>query len=673
MSTLQQTFLNMTADDFQFNDAVLGVAISISSLCIGYVLFDFILNKKSRHIPSRLMVVRAIFNYIAIMIVLITVNYQEIISNDMFMCEFQGALFLFSLYVATIYYALICWELYLTLNNPFRAPSSGSILFHTIALSICFFVVFGVAISDNFKYRNTFKICFIIESNASYNALNWCLIYIPTFGICLGGFIATGWSVKRLKATIIDETFELRWLLIKQQTVIITCFSINYALQMATWILLYSNTCSKCNPYFLTAFCFIGSIFDAITWITRKYIKQISQLRISSIIPGQLPSPSPKLKRKKTIKNISDALRKEVITCIIDGLAKSAEKRINVKQLRSGQASINAPITNISSNLLNEKNNDYRSILDQNSLFPDDYPSKLDGKEKPNVIERYEVETLGAHKSDGVFTDYAPKIFVYLRENIYGISSESYYDSILPINDVSKVSLELVAKFSEGRSGAFFFFTKDMKYLIKTLTKSEAQLLLDTLKNYVNFMTNNRKTYLSKYFGLHSIKLYGHSIYFVVNKNIFSSLEKDPDEKYDIKGSWIDRNTNYQITDRKLMKDSDLKKSLLLNRKKSMKIYNQLAKDTMFLGKANIMDYSLLLGIVYVKLKYDRGSIECKDDLYDEELKHDSGSELLSENDEKYEIMDAEAVEGPGIYCIGIIDMLQKWDLNKKSERFVKA
>eukprot|EP01084_Bolivina_argentea_P308480 533436_1 len=229
MSTLQQTFLNMTADDFQFNDAVLGVAISISSLCIGYVLFDFILNKKSRHIPSRLMVVRAIFNYIAIMIVLITVNYQEIISNDMFMCEFQGALFLFSLYVATIYYALICWELYLTLNNPFRAPSSGSILFHTIALSICFFVVFGVAISDNFKYRNTFKICFIIESNASYNALNWCLIYIPTFGICLGGFIATGWSVKRLKATIIDETFELRWLLIKQQTVIITCFRMDSA------------------------------------------------------------------------------------------------------------------------------------------------------------------------------------------------------------------------------------------------------------------------------------------------------------------------------------------------------------------------------------------------------------------------------------------------------------
>ena len=76
-----------------------------------------------------------------------------------------------------------------------------------------------------------------------------------------------------------------------------------------------------------------------------------------------------------------------------------------------------------------------------------------------------------------------------------------------------------------------------VRYLIKTLTKSEAQLLLDTLHKYVHFMRDNPKTFLSKYFGLHAIKLYGHSIYFVVNKNMFANLDKQPDETYDIKGS----------------------------------------------------------------------------------------------------------------------------------------
>ena len=62
-----------------------------------------------------------------------------------------------------------------------------------------------------------------------------------------------------------------------------------------------------------------------------------------------------------------------------------------------------------------------------------------------------------------------------------------YLDSVFPYNRFKRESRgnclgDIVAKFSEGRSGAFFFYTKDMKYLVKTLTKSEAQLLLRTLQ-----------------------------------------------------------------------------------------------------------------------------------------------------------------------------------------------
>ena len=33
----------------------------------------------------------------------------------------------------------------------------------------------------------------------------------------------------------------------------------------------------------------------------------------------------------------------------------------------------------------------------------------------------------------------------------------------------------------------------------------------------------------------------------------------------------------------------------------------------------------------------------------------------------------AKNIEGPGIYYVGIIDMLQRWDINKKVEQFVKT
>eukprot|EP00483_Globobulimina_turgida_P000109 UN00109 len=141
-----------------------------------------------------------------------------------------------------------------------------------------------------------------------------------------------------------------------------------------------------------------------------------------------------------------------------------------------------------------------------------------------------------------------------------------------------------------------------MKYLIKTLTKDEAQLLLTTLKKYTLYMVNNGETYLSKYFGLHSILLYSHSIYFVVNKNVFPSLYKSPNETYDIKGSWVDRHTQHHVTDRKLMKDSDLHSKLVLNKPQAEAMNQQLKADTLFLSSVNIMDYSLLLGIFYTKV-----------------------------------------------------------------------
>ena len=541
------------------------------------------------------MVVRAIFNYIAAIVILIAFEHQNFIKQNVAPCHWQAAIFLFSLYMATVYYALICWELYLTLKNPFRAPTSGSFIFHIIITSFCVMVVSSLAIAKRFEYRDEFKVCFMKETN-SISLWNICFIYIPVFGIVIGGFIALGWSVRKLKSTIIDETFELRWTLIRQQTAIITCFTINYGLQAISWSVLFwwntqnfsQNPNLDINPYLLSIFCVIACVFDAVTWFIRKWVKKIHQIQssFSSMSMGPLrsqnnrPNMMRRMRTQKNIKNISDALRKEVITCIVDGLGQCIKRMTRLSFSVSNRAGSDIMSVNngrggggtMTDNLIPKKKGKrggYDSFSEEledeisadhqifemgtgfgavgsQVLLSNYYPKKIDGKPRKNVIEQYEVNLLKndlnkqqkKKENKVIFTDFAPKVFGYLRRTVYGISDEEYYESILPDgSNANKISLDLVAKFSEGRSGAFFFFTKDMKYLIKTLTKSEAQLLLDTLQQYVNHMKDYPKTYLSKYFGLHSIKLYGHNIYFVVNKNIFSSLDKKPDEIYDLKVS----------------------------------------------------------------------------------------------------------------------------------------
>ena len=316
------------------------------------------------------------------------------------------------------------------------------------------------------------------------------------------------------------------------------------------------------------------------------------------------------------------------------------------------------------------------------------YPQSIKPKRASTnrgTVNRFNIGIAGSDRVS--FTDYAPHVFRYLRTKIYKVSDKSYLQSILPPKvggEITRVSEEIKQTFSEGRSGAFFFFTPDNRYIIKTLTKEEAQLLIDTLGHYVEYMKKHGEhTFLTKYFGLHSVKLYSKVIYFMVSGNVFPAdkgLAEKIKERYDIKGSWIDRHTNRHLFENKLMKDEDLHRNLQLDPITSNTIHTQLKKDTAFLQKQNIMDYSLLLGISYQQIdnKYNirrgGGSSSNKRAYFiDENAEQEYNNKLsLDEPTDNYTVK-ANIVEGPGTYYIGIIDMLQKWNTNKKLERAIKV
>merc|ERR1740123_1132528 len=106
----------------------------------------------------------------------------------------------------------------------------------------------------------------------------------------------------------------------------------------------------------------------------------------------------------------------------------------------------------------------------------------------------------------------------------------------------------------------------------------------------------------------------------------------------------------------------------------------QLQRDTLFLSELNIMDYSLLLGVSYEQINKDRerggGAVHQKRASQPFQFQIDENlaveHEAVDVEHDNY-MVNANIVEGPGTYYIGIIDMLQKWNTQKKMEKYLKV
>jgi len=64
---------------------------------------------------------------------------------------------------------------------------------------------------------------------------------------------------------------------------------------------------------------------------------------------------------------------------------------------------------------------------------------------------------------------------------VFGISKENYLESLGPNQVLSNMLLgdyiALAELFSSGKSGSFFYYTSDGKFLLKTISKSEFKFL----------------------------------------------------------------------------------------------------------------------------------------------------------------------------------------------------
>ena len=258
------------------------------------------------------------------------------------------------------------------------------------------------------------------------------------------------------------------------------------------------------------------------------------------------------------------------------------------------------------------------------------------------------------------FRDFAPTIFERIRR-LYGIKSNDYIRSL----GMEKMMHALMAtEFSSlmgqcttGKSGSFFYYSDDGKYMLKTLSKDEYMFFRRFIPDYYFHIYKNPHTLITRFFGFHKIIVCSGNkkLYFVVMGNLFKS-NYEIDIKYDLKGSTLGRIIDEDQDKTIARKDNNFTKEnrkIRIGRSRKKFLMEQIEKDAEILRRADIIDYSLLLGISNVDYRE-----KPKKNILGQFAETDGGG-LISE-------------DGQELYFLGIIDILTHYGAKKKLEHLFK-
>ncbi|KZV28831.1 phosphatidylinositol 4-phosphate 5-kinase 2 [Dorcoceras hygrometricum] len=188
--------------------------------------------------------------------------------------------------------------------------------------------------------------------------------------------------------------------------------------------------------------------------------------------------------------------------------------------------------------------------------------------------------------------DYCPAVFRHLRK-LFQVDSADYMISICGNDALRELS-------SPGKSGSFFYLTENDRFIIKTVKKAEAKVLIKMLPSYYKHVYQHENSLVTKFFGIHCVKpVGGVKTRFIVMGNLFCS-EYRIHKRFDLKGSSHGRTSSKhdgQIDETTTLKDLDLNFVFRLQTSWYQELMKQINRDCEFLEAERIMDYSLLVGI----------------------------------------------------------------------------
>ena len=338
-----------------------------------------------------------------------------------------------------------------------------------------------------------------------------------------------------------------------------------------------------------------------------------------------------------------------------------------------------------------QKSKEY-NIDDNAKLSSKDFKKVSKHKINFENFKDYGLEDLSVDKSDYLnikVIDYAPKCFSYLRQ-LENIDIDKMIESFLPKNNCQGI------KESQGRSGSFFISTDDNKYMIKTLKPEELELLKHAfLKEYIEYIKDNPDSLLIRLYGMYNIVLgQGDEILIIVMRNVIGDFKDNAFVQFDLKGSTYKRKSTFDSinVDHKVMKDlnfNEFEKNILLSLSSIKRLREASEKDSKFLCKSELMDYSLFL----VKLNLNKNEeTDVFGDKINEKL-NDDYNQIVDESNDYNRLTKKTSYRGRGkihevkhykqylfpslkpgsAYIICIIDYFQKYNFFKYVECGIKT
>ena len=368
---------------------------------------------------------------------------------------------------------------------------------------------------------------------------------------------------------------------------------------------------------------------------------------------------STKKSRKKGASSmISSNLNVEFMCCILYGMTdifmkNKNNRQNNIKPIREKTHFIKYL------NTVDNKKNDIKSLVLEVSSDQED--KLIEDKDKDK--EKSQEGGIFNNGEDAFITEYFADKFDELRKDD-GITDDIMIKSFSPIKN--KSAIDKMGE-SKGKSGSFFFYSHDRKFIIKTITNEEKETMDKILIDYYLYIKQHDNTLITKIYGIYTVVIKNaSSVNVILMQNLFGCSPIHIQRMFDLKGSTVQRKTKNVQNWRKdqVLKDMDYqwlthveRKLINFNLEDIQEIKKNMENDINFYKRLLLMDYSLLLIIIDYPNKIDPDYKQIV--------------ELL--DDPKYKGHVYESNKKDFIYIIGIIDYLQIYNFRKKIETFLKG
>ncbi len=410
---------------------------------------------------------------------------------------------------------------------------------------------------------------------------------------------------------------ETRRLVIRQNLWYVLSLGLETSIVIIIWIiqlsLISSNQSDTNKPFFFTyvdfglaiTFAIFHSFRGTVDLFVWKIALGISLSDISDIFKrlrdknrkdmcvSKKSLKTPLLTSKSGNSQVNKALRRNAMYCINIGILDAVQLHLQYIGKIKRVGSVRDRFVADQMIKLDEEN----QVQEREELYKED-PARSE-----RSIRRLQFPATATIQSFS-FVDLEPSIFSLLRTT-FGITPKKYRESF-KIRNAADIDKEgMLEKFTEGKSGSFFYFTRDFRYIIKTVTTEEEKFLQKIAYKYYHHMQNNPDSLIARFYGLHKVKLAPEQRYItvVVMDNIFHNKEHlSMHERYDLKGSWVGRRSIKGSRERNAykgtLKDLDLgDKKIWVGTENKQILISQLKEDAQFLASCDIMDYSMLLGV----------------------------------------------------------------------------